>query len=101
MILWGSSEGTGGGGGVLHEHWHWLRRSNVPVALSAAVLLGLGGISVGVALLGEVTRQLRLALSTAVGNASVVTVSPLVRASHCGELVTVMTPNAVCSEMMH
>lgn len=58
------------------------RYIDLPIALPTAILLGLGRISVGMARLGKVTRKPRLTLSAAIGNAGVVTVSPLVRASH-------------------
>jgi hypothetical protein len=54
-----------------------------PVALSTAVLLSLGRIGVGMAGFGKVAGEPRLTLSSAIGNAGVVTVSELVGASHC------------------
>ena len=51
---------------------------DVPISFSAAVLLGLGRVGVGVALLGEVTRQFGLAVSAAVGDAGVVAVGVFV-----------------------
>ena len=56
---------------------------NIPITLSAAVLLRLGRIGVGVACLGEVARQLGVALGAAVGDAGVVAVGVLVGAGHC------------------
>lgn len=59
------------------------RSLDIPIAFSTAIFLSLGGIGIGMARLGEVTRKPRLTLSAAIGNAGVVTVSPFVRASHC------------------
>jgi len=53
-----------------------------PVALSAAILLGLGGISVGMAGFGEVARKVLLGFGGAIDEAGVVAVSELVGSSH-------------------
>lgn len=55
---------------------------DLPIALAAAALLGLGRVSVGMAGLAKVLGEAGFALSSAIGNASVVAVSVLVRASH-------------------
>jgi hypothetical protein len=54
-----------------------------PIALTAAALLGLGGIGISVSCLGKVFRKTVLTLGSAISNAGVITVSELVRASHC------------------
>jgi len=56
--------------------------SSSPIALAAAALLGLGRVGISMAGFGKVLGQSRFTLSSAVGNAGVVTVSELVRASH-------------------
>lgn len=57
-------------------------RWNSPIALAAAVLLRLVGIGVAVAGLGEESREVLLSSGRAVSEASMITVSVLVRASH-------------------
>lgn len=56
---------------------------HIPVALSAAVLLGLLGVLSDEAVLGEVARQMLRGSCGAVGETGVVLVVELVRASHC------------------
>ena len=73
----------GGNGGVECARWGWMEQANIPITLSAAVFLRLGRIGVGVALLGEVARQLGVALCAAVGDGGVVAVGVLVGAGHC------------------
>lgn len=53
-----------------------------PVTLSAAALLRLGWIGISVAGFGKIAWKPRLTLGSAVSDASMVTVSELVRASH-------------------
>lgn len=54
----------------------------LPVALARAVLFDLLGVGVEGAVLGEVARQMLLVGSSTVGQAGVVAVVELVRASH-------------------
>ena len=74
---------------------------NIPITLSAAVFLRLGRIGVGVACLGEVARQLGVALGAAVGDAGVVAVGVLVGAGHCCLLVPAIPSKAVYLAIMH
>ena len=55
---------------------------DLPIALAAAALLGLGRVSVGMAGLAKILGKAGFALSSAIGNAGVVAVGVLVRASH-------------------
>lgn len=59
-----------------------LLTSIAPVTSAAAVLLDLLGVDTLVSMLGEIARQVLLGRSSAVGQAGVVTVVVLVRASH-------------------
>jgi hypothetical protein len=61
---------------------------DLPVALAAALLLGVAGVVASVAGLAEVAREVLLRSGGAVGKANVVTVGSLVGASHCGEAVS-------------
>lgn len=55
----------------------------IPITLSAAVLLGLLGVLSGKAALGKVARQVLGGRCGTVGEAGMVLVVELVRASHC------------------
>jgi hypothetical protein len=56
---------------------------DLPIAFSAAVLLCLMRIFTSMAGFGEVAREMLLRLGGAISKTSVVTISELVRASHC------------------
>ena len=66
------------------ERVMYLRRGDVclPVALSAAVLLGLLGVGISETTFGEVVREMFLWHSSAVSKAGMVLVVVLVGASH-------------------
>jgi len=71
--------------GIYSAAWCGIGQSkHVPVALSAAVLLGLLGVLSGEAALGKVARQMLRCSRRAVGETGMVLVVELVRASHCG-----------------
>ena len=55
---------------------------NLPIALSASVLLDLSWICVRVSVFGEVAGEMLVLVSRAVGETSMVTVRELVGASH-------------------
>lgn len=61
-------------------------RRDLPVALATTVLLGLVGVFVDMARLGEVARKVLVRVSGAIGQASMVAVSVLVGASHCSKI---------------
>lgn len=56
--------------------------SYLPVTLPATILLGLLGVSIDMASLGEVTGEMLFRLSGTVGEADVVTVIQLVGSGH-------------------
>lgn len=59
------------------------RSIDLPVTLTAAILLRLGRILTGIAGFGEVSREVSLMLSGTVSEAGMIAVSELVGASHC------------------
>jgi hypothetical protein len=62
------------------------RSKCLPIAFSAAVLLGLVWVSVGMTGFGKEARKVLFGSSRTIGKASVVTVSVLVRASHWSKI---------------
>jgi hypothetical protein len=58
--------------------------SDLPIAFAATILLRLGRVLAWMTRLGEVARKVRLGFGSAISDASMVTVSELVGASHCG-----------------
>lgn len=74
----GAAPGVGEGEVFIHDVIFHV----APVTTAAAVLLDLFGIGVDVAALGKETRQVFLGGGSAFGDALVVTVVGLVRASH-------------------
>jgi hypothetical protein len=68
--------------------WAWqdgTKEGSLPATLAGAVLLGLLGVGVGVAGLGEVTGEVFRGEGGAIGEAGVVTVVELVRFAHWQE----------------
>lgn len=57
-------------------------KDGLPIALAVSVLLGLGTVSVGVAALGEVARQMLFRFGSSVGEALMIAVVVLVGAGH-------------------
>jgi hypothetical protein len=68
-----------------------------PIAFASALLLVHGWVGAGEAGLTEVAREVFLRSSRAIGEANMVTVSSLVRASHCGRLSTFL----FCTGSLH
>ena len=58
------------------------RVQDLPIALAAAALLRLGWVGVGMAGFAKVLGKSGFTLGSAIGNAGMVTISVLVRASH-------------------